>query len=148
MQATNDIDLLCGWYWSCPVNWQQTPKTYWLGPLLQIDNVTRCLIEKCIGRILWHNQRWITSAINGLQKRFGCHCVEKLKGFIFMHNALWLLRSAILRFLQIMQMYHVFSTVEKFFLRSDVTKVKLRKECKIDFRVFKCILLWIINAYF
>jgi len=28
------------------------------------------------------------------------------------------------------------TVVDKVFLRSDVTKVKLKKECKIDFRVF------------
>jgi len=44
-------------------------------------------------------------------------------------------------FFEIIQI-HVFSigqgkmVVDKVFLRSDVTKVKLRKECKIDFRVF------------
>ena len=46
-----------------------------------------------------------------LQQMFGCHCIEKFKGFVFMYGLsgkLWILTGVLLPFLYIIQI-HVFS---------------------------------------
>ena len=47
-----------------------------------------------------------------LQEMFGCHCIGKFKGFVFMYglsDKLWILMSVLLPYLYITQK-HIFST--------------------------------------
>ena len=64
-----------------------------------------------MGRTLWWSQLLTTATIKVLQQMLGCHCIEKFKGFVFMHGLsgkLWILMGVLLPYLYIMQI-HVFS---------------------------------------
>ena len=79
-----------------------------------------------------------------LQQMFGCHCIEKFKGFVFMYGLsgkLWILTGVLLPFLYIMQI-HVFSieqetmAVQKKIQLISGTKLKLQKGQEAVFRLF------------
>ena len=64
---------------------------------------------------LWWSQLLTAATMKVLQQMFGCHCIEKFKGFVFMYGLsgflsgkLWILTGVLLLYLYIMQI-HVFS---------------------------------------
>ena len=74
-----------------------------------------------------------------LQQKFACHCIDKFKGFVFLHGLsgkLWILMDVLLPYLYIMQI-HVFSigqetmAVDKIFKLISGSKRKLQKGHKV-----------------